>query len=176
MLFHGRHVRLLLCSLHILLLLVGLEAGHDNQGMCRLPAIQCRHSISSYAKLHCRCFQNARMLSKAGGHLTLLQLLPTADEQAVPGLIADICMAIKKLAVNDDICKELADAGALDITLPVCVLLQQLAKRQHRGCALQLASLNASPAVAFVRFALFLPLRRRVLYSPSPLLGRTRTH
>lgn len=88
-----------------------------------------------------RCFQNARMLSKAGGHLTLLQLLPTADEQAVPGLIADICMAIKKLAVNDDICKELADAGALDITLPMpqkylsypavckacCALLRQLA-------------------------------------------------
>ena len=64
------------------------------------------------------------MLSKAGAPLTLLQLLPTAEEQAAPGLIADVCMAIKKLAVNDDICKELADAGALDITLPVCVLPQ----------------------------------------------------
>ena len=68
------------------------------------------------------------MLSKAGAPLRLLQLLPRADEQAVPGLIADVCMAIKKLAVNDDICKELADAGALDITLPVCILLQPLAR------------------------------------------------
>ena len=74
------------------------------------------------------------MLSKAGAPLTLLQLLPRADEQAVQGVIADVCMAIKKLAVNDDICKELADAGALDITLPVCVLLEQLAKREYRGC------------------------------------------
>ena len=33
----------------------------------------------------------------------------------------------------------------------------------------------ASPAVASARFALFLPLRRRVLHSPSPVLGKPHT-
>ncbi|KAL3155515.1 hypothetical protein ABBQ38_011067 [Trebouxia sp. C0009 RCD-2024] len=87
-----------------------------------------------------RAFQNSRSLAQQGAALLLLSILKRGD-LTDPATVAAVCGAVKKLAANEDICKDLADEGAVQATMQVlasglanatlvrsaCSLLRQLA-------------------------------------------------
>lgn len=64
-----------------------------------------------------RAFQNGRTLAKAGAPATLLAILQRGSASAEPDVAAAACSAIKRLAVNDEICTEFADAGGVETCL-----------------------------------------------------------
>ena len=64
----------------------------------------------------CRAFQNGRQLASAGLHTALLAVL---HRQAVEVEAAAVFTALKKVAVNDDICQEIADGGGVELCLQV---------------------------------------------------------
>ena len=69
----------------------------------------------------CRAFQNSRSLAQQGAPLLLLSILKKGNvSDAVT--VAAVCGAAKKLAANEEICKELADDGAVEVTMRVCIL------------------------------------------------------
>lgn len=68
--------------------------------------------------LCCRAFQNSRSLAQQGAALLLLSILKRGD-LTDPATVAAVCGAAKKLAANEDICKELADEGAVQATMQV---------------------------------------------------------
>lgn len=73
---------------------------------------------SSQICLWCRAFQNSRSLAQQGAALLLLSILKRGHLSA-PATVAAICAAVKKLAANEDICKELAEEGAVQATMQV---------------------------------------------------------
>lgn len=64
-----------------------------------------------------RAFNNSRTLAQQGAPLALLAILK--DARVDTGSLAAVCSAAKKVAANEEICKELADAGAVNITMQV---------------------------------------------------------
>lgn len=68
--------------------------------------------------LWCRAFQNSRSLAQQGAALLLLSILKQGH-LSDPATVAAVCAAIKKLAANEDICKELAEEGAVQATMQV---------------------------------------------------------
>jgi len=70
------------------------------------------------ACLRCRAFQNSRTLAQQGAPLLLLSILKQGDITE-PVTVAAVCGAAKKLAANEEICKELADDGAVKVTMEV---------------------------------------------------------
>ncbi|KAK9808657.1 hypothetical protein WJX72_001431 [[Myrmecia] bisecta] len=87
-----------------------------------------------------RAFQNARTLAKGGAALALLEVLQRQRAEP-PELAAAVCSATKRLAANEEICKEFAEAGGVHTCMQVlrdgmhnaalvrsaCSLLRQLA-------------------------------------------------
>lgn len=65
----------------------------------------------------CRAFNNSRTLAQQGAPLALLAILK--DPKVDTASLAAVCSAAKKVAANEDICKELADAGAVGVTMQV---------------------------------------------------------
>ena len=65
----------------------------------------------------CRVFQNSKALSQAGLHLEFVKVLGSSlgDQEAA----AACCSAIRKLACNDELCSEVARAGAVQMALEV---------------------------------------------------------
>ncbi len=84
-----------------------------------------------------RAFQNGRTLAKEGAPLALLAVLRRAG--AAPEVVAAACGAVKRLAVNEDICMEFADAGGVQACLEVCASL-------HAGQAVGSACLVGAAA------------------------------
>lgn len=68
--------------------------------------------------LWCRAFQNSRSLAQQGAAVLLLSILKQGH-LTDPATVAAVCAAAKKLAANEDICKELAEEGAVQITMQV---------------------------------------------------------
>lgn len=66
----------------------------------------------------CRAFQNGRAIAKAGAPEALLLVL-RSEQGREPGVAAAACNALRRIAVNDDICNEFADAGGVDTTMQV---------------------------------------------------------
>ena len=66
----------------------------------------------------CRAFQNGRVIAKAGAPEALLRVLQ-GERGREPAVAAAACNALRRLAVNDDICNEFADAGGVDTTMQV---------------------------------------------------------
>ncbi len=64
-----------------------------------------------------RAFQNGRTLAKAGAPAALLAILQRGSAMAEPDMAAAACGAIKRLAVNDEICTDFADAGGVETCL-----------------------------------------------------------
>jgi hypothetical protein len=64
----------------------------------------------------CRAFQNGRTLAKEG---LLEAILQTLKQGASPAVVTAMLSAAKRLAVNDEICREFADAGGLEASLTV---------------------------------------------------------
>ena len=110
----------------------------DEQG----PARGRRCGLSARARAP-RAFQNGRTLAQAGAPLALLAVLRPAG--AAPEVVAAACGAVKRLAVNEDICMEFADAGGVKACLEVCasLLAGQRAGSPHAWSA----PLRAPPAV-----------------------------
>ena len=51
--------------------------------------------------------------------MALLALLKQPKEALDTASLAAVCSAAKKVAANEEICKELADAGAVSVTMQV---------------------------------------------------------
>ena len=51
--------------------------------------------------------------------MALLALLKQPREALDTASLAAVCSAAKKVAANEDICKELADAGTVNVTMQV---------------------------------------------------------
>ena len=69
----------------------------------------------------CRAFQNGRAIAKAGAPEAMLAAMrdcPTSAERA-PQLVTAVCGALRRIAVNDEICTEYADAGGVAVTMQV---------------------------------------------------------
>ena len=69
----------------------------------------------------CRAFQNGRAIAKAGAPEAMLAAMRdrmTRAERA-PQLVTAVCGALRRIAVNDDICTEYADAGGVAVTMQV---------------------------------------------------------
>ncbi|KAG6552110.1 hypothetical protein Mapa_006419 [Marchantia paleacea] len=60
-----------------------------------------------------RTFQNGMLIAKAGAMDTLLDTAHLQSKSAP--ILASLCSAIKNLAVNDEICKSVADRGGLNL-------------------------------------------------------------
>lgn len=73
--------------------------------------------------MRCRAFQNGRTMANAGALKALLGLLQRENSAAAaagnPDLLAAVCGAMRRIAVNDDICTEFADMGGLAATMQV---------------------------------------------------------
>ena len=65
-----------------------------------------------------RAFQNGRALAADSVHMILLAVLKR-DSSPPVDVSAAACAAIKKVAVNDEICNEIADAGGVSLCLKV---------------------------------------------------------
>lgn len=75
-------------------------------------------SASGHLLAVCRAFQNSRTLAQQGAALQLLSILKQGNI-ADAATVAAVCGAAKKLAANEEICKELADDGAVQVTMKV---------------------------------------------------------
>ena len=64
-----------------------------------------------------RAFNNSRTLAQQGAPLALLAIL--REGKVDTASLAAVCTAAKKVAANEEICKELADAGAVHTTMQV---------------------------------------------------------
>ena len=61
-------------------------------------------------------------MAQQGAPLLLLSILKQGDITE-PVTVAAVCGAAKKLAANEEICKELADDGAVQVTMEVRLVL-----------------------------------------------------
>ena len=70
---------------------------------------------------HCRAFQNGRAIAKAGAPEAMLAAMQDhmAASAHTPQVPTAVCSALRRIAVNDDICKEFADAGGVTVTMQV---------------------------------------------------------
>ena len=73
-------------------------------------------------------FTHARALAKAGAASALCVSLTAVEASEDPVLCASLTTALKHVAVNDDICKEIAERGG------VARLLETLQTSASRGC------------------------------------------
>jgi hypothetical protein len=102
----------------------------------------------------CRAFQNGRAIAKAGATEALLGVLTGEEASHAPAVAAAVCNAMRRIAVNDDICNEWAELGGVEVTMQAlrsavggppalpraaCALLRQLANAD----ALKAAILSA---------------------------------
>ncbi|KAL3683333.1 hypothetical protein R1sor_001355 [Riccia sorocarpa] len=78
-----------------------------------------------------RTFQNGMMIAKAGAIDTLLETAKLQGKQ--DPTLGHLCLAIKDLAVNDEICKSLAEKGGL--SLVTCVLDTSVKEGNNRVLA-----------------------------------------
>ena len=80
----------------------------------------CAHKVAKDvdSAVCCRAFQNSRTLAQQGAALLLLSILKQGDATDSTTKAA-VCAAAKKLAANEEICKELADEGAVQVTMKV---------------------------------------------------------
>ena len=71
--------------------------------------------------LYLRAFQNGRAIAKAGAPEAMLAAMRDhlAGGAAAPQIPTAICNALRRIAVNDDICKDFADAGGVTVTMQV---------------------------------------------------------
>ncbi|KAL0024893.1 hypothetical protein WJX77_000671 [Trebouxia sp. C0004] len=125
-------------------LVEGLRSGAVSSSPAAVQAVcDCLRSLTTAddpRPAASRAFQNSRTLAQQGAPLLLLSILKQGDITE-PVTVAAVCGAAKKLAANEDICKELADDGAVQVTMEVltsglgnatlvrsaCSLLRQLA-------------------------------------------------
>ena len=63
-----------------------------------------------------RAFQNSKALASQGLHLRFLQILKQSVE---PVKVSACCQALKKLCVNDEICKVAVAEAAVETTVKV---------------------------------------------------------
>lgn len=81
------------------------------------------HAAGSESLLHCRAFQNGRTIANAGALEAMYGILHRENNTEVaaghPDLVAAVCSAMRRIAVNDDICTEFADLGGLNATMQV---------------------------------------------------------
>lgn len=75
-----------------------------------------------------RAFQNGRSVANAGVPEALLHILQGEAQACAPAVAAAVCNAMRRIAVNDDICNDFADKGGLAATLHV---RRSLPARQH---------------------------------------------
>lgn len=71
----------------------------------------------------CRAFQNGRAIAKAGAPEAMLAAMHRHIGTPIQQIPTAICSALRRIAVNDDICKEFADAGGVTVTMQVGYLL-----------------------------------------------------
>lgn len=73
--------------------------------------------------LHDRAFQNGRTIANAGALEAIFNILQRENSTAAaaghPELVAAVCGAMRRIAVNDEICTEFADLGGLAATMQV---------------------------------------------------------
>ncbi len=69
----------------------------------------------------CRAFQNGRAIAKAGAPEAMLAAMRecTTGAERASQLVTAVCGALRRIAVNDDICTEYADAGGVAVTMQV---------------------------------------------------------
>ena len=68
-----------------------------------------------------RAFQNGRAIAKAGAPEAMLAAMRDhmGGGTMVPQIPTAICNALRRIAVNDQICMEYADAGGVTVTMQV---------------------------------------------------------
>lgn len=83
--------------------------------------------------LWCRAFQNSRSLAQQGAAVLLLSILKQGH-LTDPATVAAVCAAAKKLAANEEICKELAEEGAVQTTMQVhtCMLTYECMPQEYQ--------------------------------------------
>ena len=67
--------------------------------------------------LYDRAFQNSKSLAGSGLHLQILEILKESQKASKT---AACCQALKKLCVNDELCKQAVTEGGLEATIKVC--------------------------------------------------------
>ena len=82
----------------------------------RIPSI-----LSSHDACMCRAFQNGRGIAKAGAPEAMLAAMRdhVASGTAAPQIPTAVCSALRRIAVNDQICMDFADAGGVTVTMQV---------------------------------------------------------
>ncbi len=89
------------------------------------PSMSRRMSLSFHALRQGTCgdraFQNGRAIAKAGAPEATLAAMQDhlASGTHVPHIPTAVCNALRRIAVNDQICMEFADAGGLTVTMQV---------------------------------------------------------
>ncbi len=70
-----------------------------------------------------RAFQNGRTIANAGALEAMFGILQRENSAAAatghPELVAAVCGAMRRIAVNDELCTEFADLGGLAATMQV---------------------------------------------------------
>ncbi|KAK9843790.1 hypothetical protein WJX81_006589 [Elliptochloris bilobata] len=149
----------------------GPAAGHPGAVIAASAALRSPATADDVRPVTSRAFQNGRMLAKAGAPAALLAILQRGDgELARPDVAAAVCGALKRLAVNDEICVEFADAGGVDTCLQV--LRQGLGiaavVRSAAGLLRQLAGSDSVKAALVAGGSLQLIVRALSAQAASP--------
>lgn len=91
-------------------------------------------------------FKNAMKIAKAGAMPAFLEILPQRSK-CLP-ILPSLCLTIKSLAVNDEICRDFADDGGLDLVLEflnyACKFPSKLVARSTCALLSQLAGSDAN--------------------------------
>ncbi|CAM6089668.1 unnamed protein product [Calypogeia fissa] len=95
-------------------LMMAIIAGHARSLPKLLPTISYGEE-SSNSQLHPKAFQNGMLIAKTGAMDTLLEV--ALQQIKSTSLLPSLCIARKNLAVNDKICKSVADKGGLELVM-----------------------------------------------------------
>ena len=96
-------------------------------------------------------FTHARAFAKAGAASALCVSLTAVDASEDPGLCASLAVALKHVAVNDDICKEIAERGGvarlLELLPASCASGDAKLARACAACLRQLAGSDGNKSL-----------------------------
>ena len=87
--------------------------------LCYL-ALAAQATLSRAEKGTCRAFTNGRTLGEMGAPVALLGYIQRASLDCTPThTLTVVCGALRRLAVNEDICSKIAEAGGVETCLMV---------------------------------------------------------
>ncbi|DBA96893.1 TPA: hypothetical protein ACH3X3_013048 [Trebouxia sp. C0006] len=159
-------------------LVEGLRSGAVSSSLAAVKAVcGCLRSLTTAddpRPAASRAFQNSRTLAQQGAPLLLLSILKQGDITE-PVTVAAVCGAAKKLAANEEICKELADDGAVKVTMEVLTSGLGNATLVRSACSLLRQLANSDAIKAEIVDAGGLELLCRAVDAHSTHAGKTVT-